>query len=246
MSSNIFTSDNVNPVQEWTIPICITGEQGKPGADGKGIEFIYCRNNDYSNAPYLNYNDSNNTDGYCPSGWTSSPTGISLEYKVEWVSYRVKENNTWGAWNTAVVWARWGENGQDGDGVEYIFFRNNGESVANPTPADTSTSEYQTEDYVPEGWTDNPIGVNANYKYEWVSQRKYKNNIWKGFSTPALWAKFGENGFNGLSFRTMYTKTPINSDAPVVVKNNINPGSIWGQTFPSYDNATECVWCIQA
>lgn len=246
MSSNIFTSDNVNPVQEWTIPICITGEQGKPGADGKSIEFIYCRNNDYSNAPYLNYNDSTNTDGYCPSGWTSSPTGISLEYKVEWVSYRVKENNIWSAWNTAVVWARWGENGQDGDGVEYIFFRNNGESVANPTPADTSTSEYQTEDYVPEGWTDNPVGVNANYKYEWVSQRKYKNNIWQGFSTPALWAKFGENGFNGLSFRTMYTKTAINSDAPVVVKNNINPGSIWSQAFPSYDNTKECVWCIQA
>lgn len=245
MSQAIFTSDKTSPATEWTIPICITGEEGKPGADGNSREFIYKLTQSHQTVPSLNVSDSANSDDYVPNGWTDSPTGISITYKAEWVSFRTKINNVWGNWSTPTLWSKWGENGQDGDGVEYIFYRNNGSSVANPTPEDITSDAYQTSDFVPSGWSDNPQGVSANYMYEWVSQRKYQNGSWKEFSDPAIWAKYGSNGTNGLGIRTMFAATAIGV-TPAVVTDNINPGSIWGTAVPNYNPETQYLWCIQA
>ena len=42
-----------------------------------------------------------------------------------------------GEWSEPVVWSMFGVNGKDGDGVEYIFLKNNGEEIPlNPTPID--------------------------------------------------------------------------------------------------------------
>ena len=255
MSTGIFMSDTGNIAGEWSTPVRITGANGANGTDGTSIEFIYKLTATSLEPPYLDVTDSPNTNEYVPSGWTDSPTGISVEMQCEWVATRKKTDaGTWSNWTSPVIWSRWGVNGQDGDGVEYIFLLNNGAEVNNPTPENTNTDQYQERgdyegvEYIPAGWTDNPQGVSETYQYEWVSQRKYRNGSWGAFSDPAIWAKWskdGNDGTSGLSLRTMYAVSSYD-EAPAVVEDNVNPGSIWGIVFPDYDEATEAVWCIQA
>ena len=252
MSTGIFKDDTGTLLGSWSTPVRISGEDGVPGTDGLTLEFIYKLTPTYLEKPALNVTDSPNTNGYVPSGWTNNPQGITVDNQCEWVSTRKKElGGAWQNWNTPTIWSKWGVNGQDGAGIEYIYLRNNGESVNNPTPSNTSTDRYQEKgdyegiEYIPDGWTDNPQGVAPGSRYEWVSQRKYRNGVWGAFSNPVVWSKWGEDGFAGLSVRTMYAKYSLGNTPPVVTT-NINPGSIWGFTFPNYDNKTEAVWMIQA
>lgn len=252
MSTGIFKDDTGTLLGSWSTPVRISGENGVPGTDGLTLEFIYKLTPTSLEVPALNVTDSPNTNGYVPSGWTNNPQGITVDNQCEWVSTRKKElGGAWQNWNTPVIWSKWGVNGQDGAGIEYIYLRNNGESVNNPTPSNTSTDRYQEKgdyegiEYIPDGWTDNPQGVASGLRYEWVSQRKYRNGVWGAFSNPVVWSKWGEDGFAGLSVRTMYAKYSLGNTPPVVTT-NINPGSIWGFTFPNYDNKTEAVWMIQA
>lgn len=262
MSSGIFRADTGALVDVWTTPVRISGEDGSNGTDGTNIEFIYKLTKTSLEKPSLNLADSNpSINDYVPEGWTDSPSGISVEMQCEWISTRKKDlsNNTgWGNWTEPVIWSKWGVNGQDGDGVEYIYYLEDyGNPPGNPTPADTSTDEYQSKgeyegiEYVPTelGWTDNPRGVSKEHPFEWVSIRKRKNNVWGSFSNPVLWAKYGDDGRSGLMLKTRYAKYPITEEGPSVppvVKDNVNPGSIWGSAFPDYDEETEAVWSIQA
>lgn len=84
-----------------------------------------------------------------------------------------------------------GKDGSDGTSYERVFIHTTTESK----PATPSTS--QTDDYVPSGWHDDPIGVSSSLPYEWISEREKKNGIWSKFSAPALWAKYGFDGADG-------------------------------------------------
>lgn len=239
MSVGIFGADG-NLKGEWSKPIRITGENGTDGTDGSSIEFIYKLTKTDKVVPSTPDNRPNESQ-YVPEGWTNHPTAISLEMQVEWVCTRTKqENGVWNNWTTPVMWSKYGVNGKDGDGVEYIYKLNN-TGVAPDRPTEVS----QEPEFVPDGWTDNPSGISASNKYEWVCIRKFRDGLWGEFSNPALWAKYGDNGQTGNSARTMYCKTANASTVPEVNASNINPGSIWGVTIPSY-SGTEVVWGIQA
>ena len=175
---------------EWSTPVRITGENGKDGQDGKSIEFIYKVSNRVPNSS--DKPSSVNEDGSVPDGWTDHPTGVSESNQYEWMCVRTKTDDLWSNWNGPTVWSKWGANGKDGDGVEYIYKR----TTTNLSP-DRPTEVSQEDDFVPEGWTDDPTGVNENNMYEWVCVRKYKEGIWSEFSNPALWAKWGEKGEPG-------------------------------------------------
>lgn len=85
--------------------------------------------------------------------------------------------------------------GKDGKGIEYIFKLQNS-APSNPTPSDYATNaEYQRTDqeFVPDGWTDDPTGVDAVNQYEWVSKRVSTNGRWGAFSEPAEYAHFGKH-----------------------------------------------------
>lgn len=239
MSVGIFGADG-NLKGEWSKPIRVTGEDGTDGTDGSSIEFIYKLTKTDKVVPSTPDNKPNESQ-YVPEGWTNHPTGISLKMQVEWVCTRTKqENGVWNNWTTPVMWSKYGVNGKDGDGVEYIYKLNN-TGVAPDRPTEVS----QEPEFVPDGWTDNPSGISASNKYEWVCIRKFRDGLWGEFSNPALWAKYGDNGQTGNSARTMYCKTANASTVPEVNASNINPGSIWGVTIPSY-SGTEVVWGIQA
>lgn len=175
---------------EWSTPVRITGENGKDGQDGKSIEFIYKVSNRVPNSS--DKPSSVNEDGSVPDGWTDHPTGVSESNQYEWMCVRTKTDDLWSDWNGPTVWSKWGANGKDGDGVEYIYKR----TTTNLSP-DRPTEVSQEDDFVPEGWTNDPTGVNENNMYEWVCVRKYKEGIWSEFSNPALWAKWGEKGEPG-------------------------------------------------
>ena len=258
MSTGEFSSaDPADP--KWSDPIMISGEDGTNGTDGVATEFIYKLTETALVEPTKP--ESVNETEHIPDGWTDSPSGISEEMQCEWVCTRKKDDNgDWLSWDGPVIWSKWGVNGLDGDGVECRLrgarhhgggSPDDGEVLENPTPIDTSTDEYQSKgefedkEYVPEGWTDEPTGVSKENTHEWVCVRKQKSGVWQAFSNPALWAKFGEQGNNGISIRTMYAKTAGSDEPPVFVQDNINPGSIWGLIIPFYESP-EAVWSITA
>lgn len=189
MSWAVFQTDG--SIQgEWSTPIRLTGENGKDGQDGKSIEFIYKTSNRTPTS--ADKPSSVNVDGNVPEGWNNNPTGITEGTPYEWMCNRIKTEDVWSDWNGPTVWSKWGANGKDGDGVEYIYKR----TTTNQSP-DRPTEVSQEDDFVPEGWDDDPTGVNENNMYEWVCVRKYKEGIWSEFSNPALWAKWGEKGEPG-------------------------------------------------
>lgn len=167
----------------WSTPVRISGTNGKNGEDGTDIEFIYKRNTgDTPSKP-----TSVNTDDYVPDGWTDNPSGITETYKYEWVCVRTKPKgaSSWSEYSTPVVWAKWGDKGQDGDGVEYVFKRTEVETA----PSAILVSSV-ADKFVPTGWTDEPSGVSADYPFEWVSMRQKTNGVWGAFSAPKLWANY--------------------------------------------------------
>jgi hypothetical protein len=182
MSQAIY-NPNTGRFGSWTAPIRISGKDGQKGADGTDIEFIYLRNTGSTPSKPT----SVNTDDYVPSGWTDNPQGITETYKYEWVCVRTKPSgtDTWSAFSTPVIWAKWGDKGTDGDGTEYVFKRTEVE-----TAPDAILVSSTADGYVPSGWTDEPSGVSADYPFEWVSIRHKTNGKWGAFSEPTLWNNY--------------------------------------------------------
>lgn len=188
----------------WSNLIRLTGADGEDGKDGNSIEFIYTRNADGSQPSTP---ASVNQAGHIPSGWTNHPTGVTASLMYEWVSQRYLDKSTqkWGDWSTPGIWSRYSERGKDGDGYEYIYRRFSnyvgGISLAPGgqyyPPANVDSSEYQQDDYLPDGWTDNPTGPTDAIKYEYVWTRKKENSKWQAWKTGALWSKWGDKGDQG-------------------------------------------------
>lgn len=57
--------------------------------------------------------------------WHDHPAGVTLQLPCEWVGVRHSSyqngQKIWGSFNVA-LWAKYGERGRDGDGVEYVFW----------------------------------------------------------------------------------------------------------------------------
>ena len=113
--------------ENWTTPIRISGEDGKPGVDGPGIEFIFKRQGTEPDPPgTTDYNNKTyQDDDYVPQYWEDSPVGVdnTPDTKYEWSCQRVKLDGVWQAWSPVFLWSAYGETGMDGDGVEYVYFR---------------------------------------------------------------------------------------------------------------------------
>lgn len=251
MSTKIFYTDPALN-KEWSDPIQISGEDGEKGADGATTEFMFKRSLKYVNKPTL---PSNQLD-WDPEDddWTDNPTGIDETYQCEWVITRnVLENGVWSDWKGPTVWAKWGEVGQDGAGVEYIYYlENTGTPPTNPTPTDYLTnSDYQNplKEYQPKdtNWKDNPTGVSKTKQYEWVCVRKRRNGVWYEYSAPALWSHYGEGtpGADGYNVRTLYATTATTNTKPSFsdtdsVSELLARG--WSMSFPVDYDLDTIVW----
>ena len=249
MTSATYSYLTKSEVGDWENPVCLTGENGREGKDGKGIEFIYHLG---AVAPSIDYTKSkkdsttNNrtktwwateaSEDSCPGDgnngyWTDDPVGIddlNENTKIEWASIRkshydsVNKVTVWEDFCSPFIWAKWGEDGVDGAGVEYIFHVDASDTLSNNLiPAQTleeiyyitngqidysrpkpGYENYDSSDWVPDGnsgrpdqnWSDNPSDVDEQQPYEWVSIRKYNGQTghWGPFSAPKVWGLWGQ------------------------------------------------------
>lgn len=191
LSSGLF-AENGNNIY-WSNPFRMTGEKGKPGADGSNIEFVYCLSEEEPQFPAYTGSQSSyeitmdffdkvenaisdsdpEHDGYVyrannkSTEWFDHPQGIANEdgKRKEWVWSRSLPANeeTWTFPEKPVIWAHWGEDGTDGDGVEYIFSlgknpsytltENDWNSIWNSFNTDTARAVYSMDDFIPnEEW----------------------------------------------------------------------------------------------
>lgn len=244
MASAFFSKNNAGAmVGSWEGPICITGKPGEPGKDGSSFEFIYALTRDTTSKP--NYpttladkkrlfdeaesgDDSSHYATWNGQKWYDRAQAIdSTNNKACWAAQRVKysTNSDWIYSNSPILWANWGSDGTDGDGVEYIFFQtddahqaagkwysdaaNFNISYTNPGTVNGVTTNYDNtlDDWVPQGWTDEPQDVSEDVFYEFCSVRKSKNGIWQEFSVPSLWAKYAMDGKDGASIEYVFACT---------------------------------------
>lgn len=167
---------------------------GPAGKDGTDIEYVYYRSetqNDSLSAPsYI--------DGKLTEGWTQSPSGITSTNKYEYMSMRTKPagtNTQWQPFSKPVIWSKWGEKGTDGDGVEYKYYLKN----------DNTKPTYSVND---SNWKDEPQGVSANNKFEFVATIATKHDSNGNATTDvsvALWSNYSSDGKDGASVRKIDT-----------------------------------------
>lgn len=146
-----------------------------------------------------------------------------------------------------------GPAGSDGPGVNYIFYLS--DSITPPLPP-VGVGD-------PVGWTEEPTGVSAGNRYEYVSLSNYANEIWGPYSNPALWARFAIDGDPvvgdpGITYKTstVFTRTSTLFEGAVVIVSgghfsspyptdttidgiSANPAIVWSDGIPA---GTEKVW----
>lgn len=134
---------------DYMSPICITGSKGDQGPQGPsgGSSGTGADTSDRDFCYHRTIKGQDIGDIQMPSGddyhdWTDNPQGVgyykedgvSYFYDNEWMCVRVKTNGVWGDWVGPVLWSHYGENGTDGDGVEYIFTKTStGAPVEDPS-----------------------------------------------------------------------------------------------------------------
>lgn len=210
--SQCFVSGATGQYGTWTNPFQITGENGKAGEDGKYTEFIYRQfereqtwdNNRFDPSKWEISNVPDYT-GDAIYGWSDNPNGVTDILKFEYVSSRKFNGTTFTKFETPVIWSKWGEKGQDGDGYEYIYKVFTEEQIwlndyANPAYWDAN----QTDEYLgPTGyeWSDDPQSVTPNEKFQYCAVRKKIKGVWSKFSTPTIWGTYGigEPGPQGIT-----------------------------------------------
>ena len=115
--------------------------------------------------------------------------------------------------------------GKDGKDYEYIYTRGN--IIDNPPEKPDSQ---QKDDYIPEGWTDDFVGVDADHQVEWGCTRFKENGVWSEFSDPAVvhrWSKDGENAIMA-DFDNEMVNAALTSDGKVVSSQTWNTTvSMW-------------------
>lgn len=238
MSFGYFSSENGGAqIGVWSTPIRITGADGENGKDGNSSEYIYAlTDGEAPNYPsdqvgvFTNRSDlfnrveSNGSAEYSGTIWYDRAQSISeaTGRKVEWVAVRMKVGGSdeWNSYSESpTIWAHWGSDGTDGDGVEYIFraVPNNSTYVTEQSGVYSLNQAYWPATD-PNGWTDDPTDVNPSLPLEFVCIRKYDGDTetWGAYSTPVLWNKYVTNGVNAVSYRTfnLYHNASDDTTAP--------------------------------
>ena len=99
------------------------------------------------------------------------------------------------------IWMLMVRDGKDGRDYEYIYTRNNSIGITPDKP-----DSKQQDDYVPEGWTDDYLGVSETFQVEWACKRTKRDGVWSEWSDPApihRWAKDGTDGQDGTSIEAV-------------------------------------------
>lgn len=147
MSVGTFLAEDGSQIGSWSEPMCINsardgrdGVDGRNGVDGTDVEFIYKLFHSEADAlrepTPITPEEYYYVDDYVPGPnpgqkgyWSDQPFSIDPdEYPVEVMCQRKKNVvdpstgiKKWGDFIGPVIWSSWGNDGMDGDGIEYIF-----------------------------------------------------------------------------------------------------------------------------
>lgn len=239
------TQHDGTPIGQWQGPWLITGPGGTAGEDGDGIQFVYTRATT-ADASLANLNsdyglDAFQQNSFVPSGWNNYAQGVTKEWPYEFVGIRTKVDGVWSQYSGPTLWSHYGQNGTDGDGIEYIYYANSNGALdltGNQLPENWPAS--QTAEYTgPTGsvWSDNPIDLTTlgPGSKEWVSVRKksHETGLWGEFSAPVLWANYSRDGIaDGYSIDLSNEVMPVATDSD----GNVAPKE--GRTY-AYTNSTQ-------
>ena len=258
--------------------------KGEDGEDAADREWIY-RRTDSNMAPSIPTASSSSSDDVVPNDWTDNPQGVDGNNKYEWACYRDKARGAsiWSVFkgrkgtgdttgndpDTPILWSHYGEQGRDGDGMEYVFIRTNSETA----PAIINNNTWQEEvsgvmvthtvtddDFLPMTSagraTDDAAGVDENHRYEWVALRTKtlqadgKTRVWGGYKLASmkLWAKWsedGEDGKDGVSVESYIETQEAWSSAKEVANAFTEPtpnGGWYGYTPTNSNNNYIYLW----
>ena len=116
--------------------------------------------------------------------------------------------------------------GQDGPGYESIF-KLTEDGIAPATPA-----TFQQDDFIPVGWSDNPLSVTSQYRFCWVSKRSKRNNTWGNFSDPKIFSNYSRDGVAGPASGMVYYQLDSSSapSSPSAISYNFSTGTFTGLT----------------
>jgi hypothetical protein len=189
----------------WSSPVQVSSLDGTPGKDGSDIEFVYYRNKGSVTGGLDAPTDSTtiekvpeNITDKDGGAWYKGPLGITDEWTYEYMSVRTKPagatgETEWSKYSTPVIWSKWGDKGQDGDGVKYIYYLSNS-STAPGKPAKATDGKWKTDGIE---WSDDPQGATEEQQYEYVSKITVTTNADgsknETVSKPALWAKYAND-----------------------------------------------------
>lgn len=239
-------------VQPWSGPLKLNGRDGKPGEDGNNVEYIYATSKletDVPIKPTYAANGAYQVDDYptnpgdpstftfpgshLQGQWFDHPQGITADTKFEWISMREKgisEDSKWSEFTDPVLWSKYGTDGKDGDGIEYIYLLSDRQETKT-TPSVTRNDVDESVNYINYSithnwgsfrWTDDPTGVSSEHKFEYVSQRRRTNGVWGTFSTPALWAKYADDWSDEIDVNgTTYQFLAVKKEATVSVDDKL-------------------------
>lgn len=154
-------------------------------------------------------------------------------------------DDTWSRQFGPICISHWGHNGMDGDGFEYIFYlvdeTNNCPDISDPnsywgnqysgTYKDNSgntqsasnvginSSAYQSDDFIPTHWYDQPQAVDNVRTKQYVSTRKRQGgqevtNPWTAFTAPKVWNVYASDGSKAtLTNDTVFVDNDISIDS---------------------------------
>lgn len=219
---------NVGPIQ---------GPQGEPGK-------TYYLHIKYSNDGGNTFTSNNGEDpgdyiGTYVNEYSSSTAGDTMDIsKYKWMEWK----------------------GQDGFGYEYIFKlteTNEAPSVPTDYTGDVNSAgkSYQDDDYVPDGWTDDPQSPYKAMPYCWVAYRKKVDGLWTKYSgqstdktKAALFSMYSSRGRGIEDITEMYAVGTSKEEAPALSEFSqdiptFNPAQgliyLWNYEIVSYDDDSE-------
>lgn len=155
--------------------------------------------------------------------WTiNPPTPTDTQYL--YMSQALFNPNTGGfdTWTAPIrISGKDGEKGADGTDIEFIYLRNTGDTPDKPTSVNT-------DDYVPTGWSDKPQGITEIYKYEWICVRTKPSGTgtWSAFSSPVVWAKWGDKGTDGDGTEYVFKRTEVETAPDAISGSSTTDGYV--------------------
>lgn len=195
------------------------GANGKNGVNGSTFYFIYTAESSTPSRPTFTYP----TSLIGQSVWSlKPPTPTSGKFVYMSQAMLNARTNTFGTWSTPIrITGLNGENGADGTDIEFIYLRNTGDTPSKP-------ASENKDDYVPSGWTDSPSGITATYQYEWVCVRTKPSGsgTWPAFSTPVIWAKWGDKGTDGDGTEYVFKRTEVETVPDAILVSSATDGYV--------------------